>query len=96
MEKVNTTFSLKIRWETLASDVWWWFRIYIYIFFYFRVKLQTRRVLPLLFALIYNRVDTVKVKSYVALLVQMRVNAFGKLVTVKRNVKTTETIQVIY
>jgi len=28
-EKINATFSLQIRWETLASDVWW---LWIYLF----------------------------------------------------------------
>lgn len=46
----------------------------------------------LLSALICNRVSPVKVKSCVSLLVQMRVNAFSKLVTVKVNVRTTEII----
>lgn len=64
----------------------------LFIYFNFRMRIETQRVLPLLFALIYNRVDTVKVKSSVALQLQVRVNAFSKLVTVKMNVKTTAII----
>lgn len=46
----------------------------------------------LLSALICNRVSPVKVRICMSLLVQMKVNAFSKLVTVTVNVRTTEII----
>lgn len=61
-------------------------------FGFFFVFYFTQKVMLLLSVLICNRVSPVKVKSCVSLLVQMRVNAFSKLVTVKANVRTTEII----
>lgn len=46
----------------------------------------------LLSASTFKRISPVKVESCVSLPVQMRLNAFSKLVTVKMNISTTDII----